>query len=357
MEIKRIIPLVLLITGLWIVISAPVSALSLREIFGLDNDDEAAESDQPKKKQQGSTVTAAEKSKKASKEDPGNKKESINTRLEFEEIQKMINVLDENQRKTLLTDEKTFQNFIRQEAGKKSVLSAARANKVDQNELAVFLAERGYENVLREFYLNQLIANKIPKDFPTEELIQEYYQKNKDKFILEQRVHVWQIFLAIPDDLGEKDIELIKKKAESISTDLSKEKISFDTAAQQYSDHDASKYKGGYLGLVKVNELKEDVREPLLKLKEGQISKPIKTADGIHIIKRGITIPRQELSIDEVHDQIKMLLNTQLKQKLRQEIFKQAGITYPVTIDDKKIEEWRLKLRTNTQSNSVTSSK
>ena len=355
MEIKRVLPWAFLFTGLWIVLSTPASALSLREIFGLDDDDESAES-QTKKKQQDESVTAPDKSKKTKKKEQADTGNKLESRIEFEEIQKMIAVLDENQRKTLLTDEKAFQNFIMQEAGKKSVLTAARANKVDQNATAVFLAERGFENVLREFYLNQLITSKIPKDFPTEELIQDYYQKNKDRFVLEERIHVWQIFLTISDDLGEKEIELVKKKAESIYTDLNKGKISFDKAAQQYSDHDVSKYKGGYLGLVKINELKEEVREPLLKLKEGQISKPIKTGDGIHIIKRGITIPRQELALDEVNDQVKMLLTTQLKQKLRQEIFKQAGKTYPVAIDDKKIEEWRLKLRTNTQTNSMTSS-
>jgi len=254
-----------------------------------------------------------------------------------------------------LKDEQAFQNFIQQEVVNKSVLSAAKANKVDKNERAIFLSHRGVENILREFYLNQLIASKIPKNFPTENQIQDYYQKNKEKFVLVERVHVWQIFLPISDDLSKKEIELVKKKAESISSDLSKGKLTFDKAARQYSDHEASKYNGGYLGLVKVDDLKTEVQKPLMALAEGKISKPIKTDDGIHILKRGIKVPKQELELAQVHDQIKKLLQTQIKQKLRQEIFKQAGKTYPVDLDNNKIEEWRLKLRTNLQSGTISS--
>jgi len=37
----------------------------------------------------------------------------------------------------------------------------------------------------------------------------------------------------------------------------------------------------------------------------------------------------------------------QLRIQIRQAVFKQASITYPVDLDDKNMEEWRLKLRTN----------
>ena len=37
----------------------------------------------------------------------------------------------------------------------------------------------------------------------------------------------------------------------------------------------------------------------------------------------------------------------QLDIQIRQAVFKQAAITYPIDIEDKKIEALRLKLRTN----------
>jgi len=302
-------------------------------------------------------VTATEKSKKTKKTQQDKTKKGIETRLDFAEIKKILAVLDEKQRKALLADEQAFQKFIRQEAGNKSVLSAAKANKVDKNEKAIFLTERGAENILRELYLNQLITSKIPADFPTDQQIKDYYEQNKDKFVLGERVHIWQIFLPITEEKSsKKEIELLKKKAESIATDLSKNKIDFAVAAQRHSGHEGSLTTGGYMGLVKIADLKPEIQKPLMALPAGKISSPIISDDGIHILKRGTIVPEQSVELDQVYDQIRKLLSTQIRNQLRQAIFNQASETYPVEISDNKIEEWRLKLRTNLPSSTVTSS-
>jgi len=269
-------------------------------------------------------------------------------KLDFSEIQKIISVVDENQRKILLTDEEAFSNFVKNEATNKSLLSAAHTNKVDQDERYRFIARRGSENIFREIYLKQLIASRTPEDYPSEEQIQSYYDQNKDKFVLEERVQVWQIFLPFKDASNVKETEIVKKQAESIINDLNKNTINFSAAAEKYSRRPpAGKYNGGYMGLVKISELKPEIKEPLLKLAPDKTSAPIRTGEGIHILKRGNIIPRQELGYEEVKSQIGKLLATQFENQLKQAIFKQAGEIYPVDINDKIIEEWRLKLRTN----------
>jgi parvulin-like peptidyl-prolyl isomerase len=314
------------------------SAFSIREFLGLGKP-ETEEKNTPPAVQQ----PAPETSKTRAEKTPENPAPG----LDFSEMQKILSVVDENQRKVLLADEEVFANFVRNEAASKSVLAAARANKIDQNEKNLFIARRGAENIIREIYLKQLIAAKIPPEFPTEEQLQSYYDQNKDKFVLEERVHVWQIFIPFKDPEDVKEAELVKKQAESIINGLNKNTISFAAAAEKYSNPPAGKYNGGYMGLVKISELKPGIKEPLMALAVDKVSAPIKTEEGIHILKRGSIVPKQDLRYDEVQEQIRKLLVTQLENQLRQAIFKQASETYPVDINDKIIEEWRLKLRTN----------
>ena len=177
--------------------------------------------------------------------------------------------------------------------------------------------------------------------------MQEYYDKNKDNFVIEERVHTWQIFLPIKKDMSIKDIELLKKKAESITNNLKKKKTDFVSAANKYSKHDASRLSGGYMGLIKISDLKPEIKAVIIKLKQGNISKPIKTDEGIHILKRGAIVPRQDITLEQVRPKITKMLLKQLRIQIRQAIFKQASVTYPVDLEDKKMEEWRLKLRTN----------
>ncbi|MCH9048588.1 MAG: peptidyl-prolyl cis-trans isomerase [Proteobacteria bacterium] len=329
-------------TGIWLSYTVSVSAFSILEMLGIGTD-ETEEAVKPTGQKQ--DEPSAEKPKADKKASKSSKK--LKAELELSDLQKTLSVLDANQRKSVLADEKVFRAFVEKEADNVSVLIAARSNKVDQSEKTLILAQRGVDNIVRELYLNQLLTSKIPADFPTDKQVQEYYDKNKDNFVIEERVHTWQIFLPIKEDMSVKDIELLKKKAESITNNLKKKKTDFVSAANEYSKHEASRLSGGYMGLIKISELKPEIKAAIKTLKQGDISKPIKTDDGIHILKRGAIVPKQDITLEQVKPKITELMLKQLRIQIRQAVFKQASITYPVDLDDKNMEEWRLKLRTN----------
>ena len=270
--------------------------------------------------------------------------------LDQREIEKIISAVDEEQRKAILADAESFQKFVKNEAANKSLLKAAHANNIDSDEKNLYIAQRAAENILREIYLRKLLASKIPADFPTDDQVTDYYEKNKDSFTLEERVPVWQIFLPIGENKDTKDWELLKKQAESIITDINKGKMDFGTAARKFSKPLNTKYTDGYMGIVKLSEIKPEIKATLLSAPPDSISQPIKTDDGIHIIKRGEIIPKQQIKLDEVKPQIIKTMKTQLAKQLSAAVFKQATESYPVDLDDKTIEEWRLKIRTGTNS-------
>lgn len=317
--------------------------------IGTEEKDKVAETNSQQKQDEPTSKnpTPDKMASELAKQDEANPSTNLKAMLELSDLQKTLSVLDENQRNKVLADEKVFSDFVKQEAGNASVLVAARANKVHESEKALILAQRGVDNIVRELYLNQLIASKIPADFPTDEQIKEYYDQNKDKFVIEERIHVWQIFLPINEGTGKKDIELLKKRAESIINDLNKKKTDFSTAANEHSMHEASRLNGGYMGLISVSDMKPEIKDVIISLKQDKISSPIKTDDGIHILKRGAIVPKQEITLEQTKTKIKELMLKQLNIQIRQAVFKQAGITYPVNdLEDNKIEEWRLKLRT-----------
>lgn len=312
--------------------------VSIRKFLGFES---------PQARNQAAQVQPKSPKKETAQADNSENNTGISGKLDFDEIRKIVSIIDENQKKVILSSDEAFRKFIQNEAANKSVLAAAHANKIDQDERNLFIAHRGEENILREIYLKKLIANKIPADFPTEKQLHAYYDKNKKKFVVQERVHVWQIFLPFSDPADTKEVELVKKKAETIITDINKNKIDFEAAARKYSEQLASKYRGGYMGMVKVDDLKPPIKDTLMSLAPGKISNPVKTEEGIHILKRGNTVPEQVLSFDEVKNQIKQLMENQLQSQLREAIYKQASKTYPVDVSDKTAEEWRLKLRTN----------
>ncbi len=267
--------------------------------------------------------------------------------LSFAELQSLLANLDANQRQALLADAAAFKQFVLQQASNASVLSAAKANKVDEDANTAFLMQRSADNVLRESYLSKLIAGKLPADFPSEEQAREYFEQNRENFTVPERVHVWQVFLEVPAAAGDEEVAEREIQAQRLAQDIRSGKLDFAVAAEQYSDHEQSKLSGGYMGLVKVPELKPAIAEPLLALPEDRSSAPIKTDTGFHVVKRGAKVPALKVEFAQVDAQIRQLLRQQAVAQLRQAVYEQAGKTYPVELQDAQIEEWRAQLSEN----------
>lgn len=78
--------------------------------------------------------------------------------------------------------------------------------------------------------------------------------------------------------------EEAKKKIESIAQEI-KEGLAFEEAAKKYSDDRANKDKGGDLGFFTKGRMAPEFEEAASKLKPGEISEPVKTTFGYHLIK------------------------------------------------------------------------
>lgn len=267
------------------------------------------------------------------------------TELDLDDIRLVLGNVDAGQKTSLLADENAFRDFVQQEAAKLALLKAARANNIDQDPNTQFLMQRSADNVVREVYANQIIASKVPADFPTEAQMRQYYDENKSDFVIEQRIPVWQIFLPVGSAMGDKQIEEIETRARAISHDLQGDKVDFATAAFQNSAHQASAVNGGYMGLLKVSELIPGINEPLMALEEGEVSEPVKSQMGFHIFKRGAVVPEQEISYAQVRGQINNLLLSQVHNKLRNEIIDYSRANYPVPVENGTVEEWLRALR------------
>ncbi|MEX2523329.1 MAG: peptidylprolyl isomerase [Gammaproteobacteria bacterium] len=268
--------------------------------------------------------------------------------VSFESVRNLLANADAGQRRSLLADEEKFRELIRQEARNQSLLAAARANNLHEDGNVRFLMERAADNVLREVYMKRLIGNNLAGDFPSDAQIREYYEKNQDRFRLGERVHIWQVFLPVTEAMDEQQVKSVRERAEAVAADIRSGKTSFASAALEYSGHEPSRNNGGYMGLVNVDELRPGLARPILELEQGEISEPVRTEEGIHIVRKGETVTGRAVALDEVRDQVRDHLRNQAANRIREAIHEKAQETYPVDVDEARIEEWRLRLRTDT---------
>jgi foldase protein PrsA len=131
-----------------------------------------------------------------------------------------------------------------------------------------------------------------------------------------------------------KDEETAKK----VKDELAQGK-SFEELAKQYSEDTGSKEKGGDLGFFGPGKMVKEFEEAAQKLKKGEVSEPVKTQFGYHIIK--VTDNHADATFDKAKADIKKSLvqektqDAQFMNDLMMKEIKKAD----VKVDDKDLKD------------------
>jgi peptidyl-prolyl cis-trans isomerase SurA len=134
------------------------------------------------------------------------------------------------------------------------------------------------EQILISKLVNQQVRSKI---VVSDEEIDEFYNKHKDAFVLEESYKLRQIFFEMPEnDDMKKDLE---EKASDIVAKIHKGE-DFSHLAQEYSEDPSGKL-GGDLGYIQKTLMAKEFLDALSDMKIGDCSMPFWSEQGLHIIK------------------------------------------------------------------------
>ena len=166
-----------------------------------------------------------------------------------------------------------------------------------------------------------------PERFPYKgeiepELIEEYYEANEDEFVQPEQVQARHILLKVPTNVSDEREAEIRAKAESLLQQL-RDGADFDELAQAHSEDTATAEKGGNLGLFPQGQMVAPFDEAVFGLEVGELSEPVRTTFGFHIIRLDDKVEPGTKSLTEVKDDI--------EKTLRQERSKEAALGF---VDD-----------------------
>ncbi|HDX9707679.1 TPA: peptidylprolyl isomerase PrsA [Bacillus thuringiensis] len=130
-----------------------------------------------------------------------------------------------------------------------------------------------------------------------------------------------------------KDEETAKKVKEELNQGKS-----FEDLAKQYSEDTVSKENGGDLGHIEPGKMVKEFEEAAYKLKKDEVSEPVKTQFGYHIIK--VTEIKEQKPFDEAKNDIKKSL---VQKKSQDAQFMNDFVMKEVQKADVKIEDKDLK--------------
>ena len=157
--------------------TSQVSAISVKELLGLKKPDtELTKDKESKAKQANPSDAQAGNTEWAKTSEQGG---DSNPQIDLDYVSLLLANMNQQEREKVLADQELFKQVIESEANNRSTVSAAIANNLVEDRNVEFMMRRGAENIMREAYLNRLISSKLPKDFPSDEQVAEYFESNK----------------------------------------------------------------------------------------------------------------------------------------------------------------------------------
>jgi len=133
----------------------------------------------------------------------------------------------------------------------------------------------------------------------SEEDLKALYEEEKGRYTKPGSRRVSHILIELAPDTAEADKKKALALAESIST-KAKSGISFGALARKYSADSTTAQQGGDLGEISLGLLPTELEAVANRLRQGEVSDPVKTAYGYQIIKLTrlklpVTKPYQEM--------------------------------------------------------------
>ncbi len=244
----------------------------------------------------------------------------------------LVNSLPENSKKQFQGEEGK-KKLLDQLIVQKLLVQEAKKLNLDKKPEFLIRKEMDEDSLLLEQYYKYLFDNYKPDD----KALKEFYNSHPELFSQKEEFEAYHILITPQKDQkvfntrnsDAKNEKEAQQKIKMIQR-LLKKGVSFEKVAKEYSEGPSAP-RGGYLGKFNLGRMIPEFENALLKMKPGDISEPVKTRFGYHIIYLKNRVkpepkPFEKLTEQEKNQVMQQFFRTMLENKIK-ELKENASIT------------------------------
>ena len=262
-------------------------------------------------------------------EDAGSvKKVTTVITLQEDEQQVLTRLISDSAVRCLAADEKISKVEVDSE------LKLLREQFRDEKTWRAALRASGFSvgslrwNIVEDLHAREWIEQRmISQSDATEDECRNFYDTHRQNFSQRARFRASHLFLAAPPETPAEVVESKEKVINALADRIRRgEKLGELAAAA--SEDEATKTRGGDLGFFSESRMPPDFLSAIVKMRVGEISQPIRTRLGFHIVQLIDFKPSRQMTFEEVRSEIRLAIENEKRraalQSLTADILRQA---------------------------------
>jgi len=232
----------------------------------------------------------------------------------------------------VLRDGSRLQDVINTLLVRAQLAADARKAGFENEKMVAARMQLAAEAELAEAWLAHYVDNQPEGDY--EQLASEYYQTHQKEMLTPEKIDVSHILVSTRDRPDEEALSM----AVSLSQKLEKDPSIFDEFVTEYSDDPSAASNAGKFYDVEKGDMVTEFDEMSFSLQVGEISGPVKTKFGYHIIRLDGRTPPEIKNFEQVKQRLMDNERKQHGDRIKQDYL--GGLTsLDVEMSEQQLEE------------------
>ncbi|GLU35589.1 peptidylprolyl isomerase [Trinickia caryophylli] len=253
------------------------------------------------------------------------------------DITSLLHALDAPTRARIAGDPKSADAIVRARVAQAAVLAEAKSKGWDRREEVAQMIESAKREVIVRSYLASV--SEPPADYPSDAQLQAAYDANTTAWTVPAAAHLAQIFVAVPAGADKSAADKAQKRADSLAKSARAAGADFAALAKANSDESASAARGGDMGFLPDTLLVPEIRKVVQAMKPGDISQPVRTASGFHIVKLIESRVPSVRPLADVKEMLRASLRRSRTQQNAEAYLAKAGGDSALSIDEAALKK------------------
>lgn len=254
------------------------------------------------------------------------------------EVERLLQAMPEGERAQVKANRAGLDLWLRQRLASEALLREAQQKQwAERPEIKAQIDAAVHDvrnRIVSRSYLESQL--QVPTTYPTDADLATAYEQAKPQLQLPALHRVAQIYLATPPEADAAAIERVRAQAAGLAEQA--RRGDFAALAKAHSQDARSAAQGGEVGILPLAQLLPEMHDPVAGLQPGQVSEPVRSPSGFHVLKLLASQPARLATLEEARPRLQAALRERRKQEMLNDYLIRLAPPGSVSIDSAALD-------------------